>query len=250
MSNNSFEFYADIYDAFYVDKNYKIECNNLINIAKSITLNLERCLEIGAGSGIFTKELAKQFNQIEAFELSPSMAKICANNLSNFSTVNVNQGDLNKTLHSKVEKFSIDMVVANFHVFTYFTNNEVDLFIEICKLFLRSGGIACFDFWDLDAVIANPPKSVTKAAIHKGRELTRKTFPSSNNLFTEVEVNFEFYDKSTLLFKESHRMHPRSLNEVKARFEESFVFHGSFDISTGESYSQKNYGNLVFFEKK
>jgi SAM-dependent methyltransferase len=244
-----FVYYSTIYDSFYRDKNYVAECRNLFRIASSLTSKLELCLEIGAGSGTFTRELVKFTKHIEAFELSEPMAKLCARNLAEFKNINVNQGDLLQTLNSAIHENSIDLLVANFHVFTYFTNSEVDLFIKICKLFLRKGGVVCFDFWDLEAVVANPPLPVVKEAKHQGKKITRKTFPSTNQDCTEVEVNFDFYHESTLLFSECHRMFPRTLEEIKIKFEKDFYFCGSFDIESGESYSQKKYGNLVYFKK-
>ena len=249
MSNNSFESYAHIYDAFYIDKNYSKECSNLCVIARSLTKKLDFGLEIGAGSGSFTRELSKQLRHIEAFELSPTMSEICAKNLSKFENIRVSQGDLESTLNSSIDIKSIDLVIANFHVFTYFTEEEIDQFIDICVKFLRVGGIVSFDFWDLEVVRAAPPVPVVKIARIDGKEITRKTLPQASSDFKEIKVNFEFYESSNLLFTETHVMHPKSLDEVKGFFGANFEFCGSYDITTGKEYSQKNYGNLVYFRK-
>lgn len=249
MVNHSFEAYAHIYDAFYVDKNYEKEFHNLYKIAESLTHRLNTGLEIGAGSGTFTKQLATKLTHIEAYEISPAMASICASNLSKFENIKVSQGDLRQTLDSHIENSSIDIVIANFHVFTYFTNIEVDQFLQLCRNFLRTGGIVSFDFWDLEAVIASPPKPVLKVAYHEGREIERKTFPSISENYRKVEINFEFYESNTLLFAETHFMYPRSLDEIREYFANDFEFCGSFDISSGEPYSRENYGNLVYFRK-
>ena len=249
MSNNSFESYAHIYDAFYIDKNYSKECSNLCVIARSLTKKLDFGLEIGAGSGSFTRELSKQLRHIEAFELSPTMSEICAKNLSKFENIRVSQGDLESTLNSSIDIKSIDLVIANFHVFTYFTEEEIDQFIDICVKFLRVGGIVSFDFWDLEVVRAAPPVPVVKIAHIDGKEITRKTLPQASSDFKEIKVNFEFYESSNLLFTETHVMHPKSLDEVKGFFWANFEFCGSYDITTGKEYSQKNYGNLVYFRK-
>jgi precorrin-6B methylase 2 len=249
MSNKSFESYAYIYDAFYIDKNYKKECENLFGIAKSLTKKLDYGIEIGAGSGTFTKELAKYLQHVKAFELSPVMAEICANNLSKFQNITVNQGDLKQTLNSSIEINSIDLVIANFHVFTYFSEKEISQFVDASVKFLRVGGIVSFDFWDLQAVCAAPPVQVVKVAHIEGKEITRKTIPQASNDFREIKVNFEFYESSNLLFTETHVMHPKSLEEVKGFFAANFEFCGSYDITSGKEYSQKNYGNLVYFRK-
>jgi SAM-dependent methyltransferase len=246
---STFGSYAQIYDAFYVDKDYQRECVNLIKLAKQFSTNLESGLEIGAGSGSLTKELTKFLNRIEAFELSQSMADVCQANLASYKNVNVHQGDLQKTLDSKIEKNSLDIVIANFHVFTYFSDAEVILFIEICSKLLRTGGVVAFDFWDLGAVVSTPPTPTTKIASYEGREITRKTLPISKNGYRKVEVNFDFYEGLNLLFSECHDMYPRSLDEVKKAFEGSFEFCGSFDIYSGENYDQTSYGNLVYFRK-
>ena len=245
----TFGSYAKVYDAFYVDKDYQRECYNLIELAKKFTSHLECGLEIGAGSGSLTKELTKYLSHLDAFELSREMADVCKVNMLYHKNVIVHQGNLQETLNSNIEKDSIDILIANFHVFTYFSDSDVTLFIEICSKFLRKGGIVTFDFWDLDAVVNTPPKSATKVAKFDGREITRKTSPVMKNAFRKVEVNFDFYEGSDLLFSECHDMYPRSLNEVKKVFENGFEFCGSFDIYSGESYTQKSYGNLVYFRK-
>jgi len=247
---SSFGSYATIYDAFYVDKDYQRECLNLIKLAREFSKQLELGLEIGAGSGSLTRELTKYLYHIEAFELSQGMTDVCKANLASYKNVNVHQGDLQKTFDSNIEEKSLDIVIANFHVFTYFSEAEVILFIEICSKFLRTGGLVAFDFWDLDAVMNTPPTPTIKIARHEGREITRKTFPVSQNEYRKVEVNFDFYEGLNILFSERHEMYPRSLDEVKKVFGEGFEFCGSFDIYSGENYAQTSYGNLVYFRKK
>ena len=246
---SKFEDYAPIYDSFYSEKKYKDECRNLLEIAGSFTEKLKLCLEIGAGTGAFTNELAETFEHIEAFELSPSMAEICSRKLSSLKNIRVNQGDLAQTLKSEVNKGSTDIVIANFHVFSYFTDEEAALFAEVCKVFLRSGGIVSFDFWDKEAVLISPPEEVVKSTQYKGQEITRNSRPVVKSNFSEIAVNFEFYRFSELLFKETHHLFPRYLHEVKSYFEKNFEFCGSYDLYSGEIYSQRTYGNLVFFRK-
>jgi SAM-dependent methyltransferase len=246
---SSFGSYAQIYDAFYVDKDYQRECLNLIKLAKEFSKHLELGLEIGAGSGSLTKELTKYLNHIEVFELSQSMTDVCKANLASYKNVNVHQGGLQKALDSNIKRKSLDIVIANFHVFTYFSDAEVILFIEICSKFLRTGGLVVFDFWDLDAVKNTPPASTIKVARYEGREITRETFPVSKNEYRKVEVNFDFYEGLNILFSECHDMYPRSLGEVKKVFEDGFEFCGSFDIYSGENYARTSYGNLVYFKK-
>jgi len=249
MSTDPFGEYSQIYDSFYADKDYKNECKTVVEIAKSLNLNLRRGLEIGAGSGAFTKELQKFLAHIEVFELSPSMAKICANNLSQFENINVHQGDMDQILNSEIKPTDFDLVVANFHVFTYFTDAESKQFVEVSSKFLKPGGLVCFDFWDLEAVKARPPVSVIKGALHSGREIIRKTIPRVMENYREIEIDFEFYESSNFLFREIHKMYPRHLNEVMELFKGKFEFCGSYDIASGKSFKKDHYGNLVFFKK-
>jgi predicted SAM-dependent methyltransferase len=177
------------------------------------------------------------------------MAEICSSNLSGLSNVRVNCGDLVQILNSKTNRGSTDLIIANFHVFSYFTDNEVAQFAEVCHVFLKSGGLVSFDFWDLEAVIASPPVETVKSAQYFDQEITRVTKPEIRNNSREIAVNFEFYEFSEFLFKETHYMFPRYLHEVKSYFQESFEFCGSYDLYSGQTYSQKAYGNLVFFRK-
>jgi SAM-dependent methyltransferase len=246
---STFEEYAPIYDSFYSKKNYKGECKNLLKIAESLSETLKLGLEIGAGTGAFTKELAQTFEQIEAFELSPSMTEICKRNLSGFKNVRVNQGDLAQTLESGLNAGKTDIVIANFHVFSYFTDEEAALFAEVCNKYLRSGGLVAFDFWDLEAVLISPPVEIVKSARYMDQQIKRKSIPVVKNNFSEITVDFEFYRFTELLFKETHHMFPRHLQEVINFFKKNFEFCGSYDLDSGEIYSQRTYGNLVFFRK-
>jgi predicted TPR repeat methyltransferase len=249
MSSNTFDYYAEIYDAFYLEKDYVGECKNLIQIAKSLNGNLRVALEVGSGTGALTKELSKKMVHIEAYELSPRMAEICSGNTSDLSNVKVNLGGLTQILNSTVNRGSTDLVVANFHVFSYFTDFEVTQFVEVCNCFLRSGGVVAFDFWDLKAVLSSPPAVVRKVAPHSGKEITRYTKPESRSDSREIKVKFEFYDQSKLLFQETHVMFPRTLDEVKGYFDGDFQFCGSYEIESGAVYSPNKYGNFVFFQK-
>ena len=151
-----------------------------------------------------------------------------------------------QTLASGVNLGFTDIVIANFHVFSYFTDEEAALFSDVCRIYLKSGGLVAFDFWDLEAVIAQPPTESVKRAQFLNRELMRKCKPKVTNNLREVTINFEFYSRSELLFKETHIIFPRYLDEVMSFFQADFEFCGSFDLSTGESYTQQSYGNLVF----
>lgn len=249
MSSKLFESYAQIYDSFYIDKDYAFECSNILSFAKSLNPSINKAIEIGAGSGKFTRELAKQLSQVEAFEVSGKMAEICSSNLSGITNVKVHHGDLAKTFNSGLDKNSFDLVIANFHVFTYFSDEEVQQFVEVCNEYLNSGGVACFDFWDYDAVVQTPPTQKEKIAIVGDRKITRKTSPLVLNNFKEIKVNFDFYESSTVLFSENHSMFPRSLEEVVSLFDGDFEFCDSLDIASGLPYSKSSYGNLVFFKK-
>ena len=88
----------------------------------SLTETLNTCIEIGAGTGNATKEFAKTFKHIEPYDPSPSMFEICFSKLSSLNNVKVNCGDLTQILKPKVNEVSVDIVIANFHVFSYFTD--------------------------------------------------------------------------------------------------------------------------------
>lgn len=178
------------------------------------------------------------------------MVEIRSRKLSALRNVNVNWGNLAQILELAPNKGSVDIVLANFHVFTYFTDEEAALFADVCRVFLKSGGLVAFDFWDLEAVIASPPVEGVKSAHLLNREILRKCKPEVKNDFREVSVNFEFYSSSGFLFKENHNMFPRFLHEVRSFFEGNFEFCGSYDLFSGEVYVQQTYSNLVFFRKQ
>jgi len=248
--SKAFGEYASIFDAFYVEKNYELECNNLLEIATELRPTLFSCLEIGAGSGKFTRELAKKVGKVEAFDLSPAMVELAKTSLHGLENVRIQEGDLDSVLKSEFDLGSFDIITAHFHVVSYFNDSELEKFVEISTKFLPKGGIVAFDFWDGSAVRQTPPAVVAKEASLQEGNIVRISSPKSFDDYRRIEVNFIFLQDTKILFSELHTMYPRTKGEVISLFEDEFDFCGSFDLLSKGNYSQQSYSNLIFFRKK
>ena len=74
-SNLSFKNYAKYYDFIYQDKNYNRECNFIEEIFKT-TKKPKKILEIGCGTGSYTKILLNRGYKVTAIDISGEMLKI------------------------------------------------------------------------------------------------------------------------------------------------------------------------------
>lgn len=250
MTEKAFTKYATLYDRFNQSKNYKTECANLLKLISDSSGSTSTIMEIGTGTGSFTKELAQSGSQILAFELSADMVERAKSNLSDYRNVKIECANLLEILNENSNIKPVDLICAIFHVFSYFSNEDIQTFVEISEKYLKVGGIVCFDFWDTDAVLKNPPSIVSRDAIIEDKVITRKSLPSCNQDYSVIDVRFDFQEGEKLIFSENHRMYPHSLDEALSFFKERFELCGSFNISTGKKYNHETYGNLVLLRKK
>ena len=83
---------------------------------------------------------------------------------------------------------------------------------------------------------ATPPVQVGKITNFENWDILRRTTQVEYLNSKKIEVNFEFFKESKMLFSECNVMYPRSFETVINAFRKSFEFYGSFDIESGEKY--------------
>lgn len=125
-------------------------------------------LELGCGTGNYTKKLVPLSKKIVAVDKSKYMIEIAK------------RKKIKKTLfltnEIKFLKFNqkFDLIISFFHILSYQKNNlEVKKFFELSK-YLKRGGFFIFDFWNEEGVNFLKPRK-TKLLVKKNNYLIKRT---------------------------------------------------------------------------
>ncbi len=246
--NKVFDKYADYYDIFYENKDYKAESNYLIAILKKLDINSNKILEYGCGTGIHGRLLANEGYQVFGIEQSSKMISKCKK-IPGFSFV---EGDVRLLRLNK--KF--DFVISVFHVFSYMQSNDsCNLFFQSSNKHLKIGGKLIFDFWYSPAVFMQKFKSKIRKVKKKDLVITRtsETVFNFNDNIVDVKYKIKVLNsltKKEKIFKEVHSMRHFSLPEIK-----SFALNNGFKFIKAEEYltsrppSEDSFSVIVILEK-
>ncbi|MDL2264536.1 class I SAM-dependent methyltransferase, partial [Synergistaceae bacterium OttesenSCG-928-I11] len=148
----TFDAYSKYYDLLYKDKNYVAEANYVDSIVRDYVENPESMLELGCGTGRFSREFAKLGYLVHGVDLSSKMINEAEKNKDD--NLSFSCGDL-RTLRLGE---TYDVVVALFHVLSYQNSNkDVLKMLATIKEHLSPKGIALFDFWYGPAVLTQRP---------------------------------------------------------------------------------------------
>ena len=205
MKTENFEELADFYDLIYKDKNYNAE----VDFIESLFENMQgyrKILEIGCGTGNYTKILLNRGYEITGIDLSEAMLKV-AKKKCNCRLIN---GDVRN--FSINEKF--DVCIAMFAVLGYVIENEdIVHVLKNVRNHLRENGLLIFDVWNGLAVLRNLPELRVKIAEDNETKVIRIANPAMRSANHVCEVNYdfvvlnkiegtskEFYEKHTVRF--------------------------------------------------
>jgi SAM-dependent methyltransferase len=144
-ADKSFEYLAQYYDLIYKDKDYKKEVDFIEDIFQS-THKPKKILEIGCGTGNYTRILLERGYKITAVDISENMLKMAKEKCA----CKFIKGDIRDI--SINDKF--DACIAMFAVMDYVTENSdlVKVFSNIYKQ-LKPNGVFVFDVWNGLAVL-------------------------------------------------------------------------------------------------
>lgn len=204
----SFKDFADYYDLIYEDKKYEREVDFLENIFESIHYEPQKILEVGCGTGNYTKILLERGYKVTALDISQNMLKIarkkCACKFIN--------GDIRDVLIN--EKF--DACVAMFAVIGYITkNSDVIKALNNIHRHLKPNGIFIFDVWNGLAVMRIFPEQRVKEAENNKVKVIRFAVPNLRSFDHICEVNY----KLLILNKEDN-----TFNEINEKHIVRFYF--------------------------
>ena len=181
-ANESFEFLAKYYDLIYNDKDYESEVTFLEKIFEGTTR--KKILEIGCGTGNYTKILIDRGYDVTALDLSESMLKAAKEKCTcKFIKGNISDVSIN-------DRF--DACIAMFAVMGYVTtNSDILKALKNIHRHLKENGLFVFDVWNGLAVLRLLPELRIKTVENDEVKLLRIANPKLRSFDHICEVNYK-----------------------------------------------------------
>lgn len=201
--------YAYYYNAFYKDKDYKCEAEDVDYILKNYGKNIEKIIVFGSGTGMHDGELVRLGYKCHGIDMSPQMIKAAIERAKkNKIPVEYEVADIRE--YNPHEQY--DAVVSLFHVISYQNSND-DLrnTFKSARKALKDGGIFLFDAWYGPGVLSDPPSVRIKEVDENENRLIRLCRPDIHFDSNIVDVNYEVLvinkeTSITKVIKETHSM--------------------------------------------
>lgn len=240
--------YSNFYDLFYSNKNYKKEANDFIEKFKS---NPTEILELGCGTGNYSKIFLDKGIKVFGVELSASMLSIAKKKFdSNFFGI-----------HSDIENFQINRkfnhCLSLFHVISYLTDSKkvLNTFQNIND-HLNPEGEFVFDCWHTAGVYSGGLETRVKSFEDNRFIVKRISIPKMNLSSNTVDVCFDYFitNKSTGTItnqKENHLMRHFSILEIEELAKKSgfYLRHVEESFSKGKYPSESSFCISVVLKK-
>ena len=251
-SKKNFNYYAELYDAFYKNKDYEIEIENLLKRLRNKGFKkFNTIIEFGCGTGSYSKILSENCVEIISTDLSSEMIEIAKNRLKSFKNIKIEQADL-----TKIKKFKTsELIISLFHVFSYLNSlEELEKAMDNVSLNLKKNGIFVFDFWCASGQVMNKLENrIKKVNTNELSVIKKVTF---NHLALEeivkVYYEFEVYKNKFLIntFNEVHSMKYWSLETIKLVLDsKGFKIIDTFDIISGSRINNDSWGATIIARK-
>ena len=182
----SFKDYAEYYDLIYKDKNYEKEVDFIENIFRES--KPKKILEVGCGTGSYTKILLERGYEVTAVDISGNMLEIAGEKCA--CKCKFIKGDIRDITIN--EKF--DACIAMFAVMGYITENSdiIKTLNNIRRhLNLKPNGIFIFDVWNGLAVMRLLPEQRMKEVENDEIKIVRVAIPNLRAFDHICEVNYK-----------------------------------------------------------
>lgn len=214
--------YADWYDLFYADKDYRAEVDYVHGLLWDRGVAPGKLLEIGCGTGAHAELFIEQGWRVTGVDLSEEMLSRARSRFEKLGAgirrkARFLQGDA-RTLHLG-ERF--DAVVSLFHVMSYQAGqDDLEMAMATAKRHLEPGGIFVFDFWYGPSVLTQLPEPRIRKVETPNAVVRRFATPHLKENENIVEVNYDFIvsDKAGHAVEELteiHRMRYLFLPEIR-----------------------------------
>lgn len=247
---NPFHLYSLYYDLIYQDKAYDLEADFIISRLNEKNPHVQSLLELGSGTGNYSKEFCKKGFIVCGIEKSEEMVAISQKKLlPGFESF---VGDMKDFSLNK----QYDAAIALFHVVSYLTTNDdiLKCFKNVAK-HLHENGLFFFDIWFSPAVNAVQPEQRVKQVENDSHSITRHTNSVMHVNDNIVDVDFEIIitDKKSgesSQIKETHRMRHFSTPEIAFIANASgFKLIQSEEFLTGNNPSLDSWGVCYMLQK-
>lgn len=202
-----FQDYAYYYNAFYKDKNYGKEAEQVNRILKMHGCDRGTLLNLGCGTGRHDIELSNLGYQCTGVDMSPLMIKIAnenakeANNQISFFVADIREYE---------PKCKYNAVISLFHVMSYQNDNrDILAAFYTARKALDEGGIFLFDVWYGPGVLTDKPVVRVKEVEDEENRLIRIARPIMHDKKSIVEVCYEVLviNKETSIVKTINEIH-------------------------------------------
>jgi ubiquinone/menaquinone biosynthesis C-methylase UbiE len=205
-----FQNYANFYDTFYEEKNYKKEADYVLALVRKHLGRMPRTiLDLGCGTGGHALLWSKSGIAVTGLDRSDIMLEQAQKKAQqNHLKIKFIQGDVRK--FELRRKF--DTAVAMFAVMSYqTTRNDILSTLRCVRRHLRRGGIFIFDAWFGPGVLTDPPGDRVKSFTKNELEILR-TVKSVHHLDNQsVDVHYDILvihrDHILQRIREVHSMH-------------------------------------------
>ena len=180
----SFKDYAEYYDLIYKDKDYEREVGFIEEIFGESKPKPKKILEVGCGTGSYTKILLERGYEVTAVDISEDMLKIASEKCA----CKLIKGDIRDITIN--EKF--DACIAMFAVMGYITeNSDIIKALNNIHKHLKPNGIFIFDVWNGLAVMRLLPEQRMKEMENDKIKIVRVAIPNLRAFEHICEVNYK-----------------------------------------------------------
>ena len=182
-ATESFEHLAKYYNLIYSDKDYEKEVSFLEDIFE-LTQKPKNILEIGCGTGNYTKILMDKGYDMTALDLSESMLRTAREKCA----CKFVQGDIRDVSMNN----QFDACIAMFAVMGYVTeNSDIIRSLKNIHRHLKENGLFVFDVWNGLAVLRLLPELRIKVVENDKVRLLRIANPKLKSFEHICEVNYK-----------------------------------------------------------
>ncbi len=202
-----FQNYAYYYNAFYQDKDYKGEAEQIDFLLKKYGNNIVSLINYGCGTGRHDIELYKMGYRCTGVDFSPVMIDIAKQNVRKENmSITFTVADIRNYVPQK----KYDGVLSLFHVMSYQNRNE-DILAALwsARKALNVGGILLFDVWYGNGVLSDKPTVRVKEIEDNRNRLIRIARPTFHEKENIIDVNYEVLviDKESSITKVINEVH-------------------------------------------
>lgn len=236
----AFEEYAEYYDLFYRDKNYKSETDYVNSLIKQYCPGAKIILDLGCGTGRHDFHLVEKGYSVVGVDSSKNMLKVARNNMVklNASKNNISfySGDIRDFQSNK--KF--DVVLSLFHVMSYqITNDDLQKVFGTAAYHLKQNGIFIFDCWYGPGVLTDPPGISIKKMESGNYSYTRigESIMHLNKNRVDVDYTVLIINKTSKKVKEIHECH--SMRYLFQPEIESFIKNSNLELIASKKFMEE-----------